>query len=43
MAGIGGLVDAFGPFLIPIVVFVFGLVGYGMLLLLTRLLSESRR
>jgi len=43
MPGLGGLVDAFGPFLIPVVVFVFGLVGYGLLLLLTRVLSESRR
>ncbi|MEF8908246.1 MAG: hypothetical protein V5A13_10325 [Haloarculaceae archaeon] len=30
------LVEAFGPFLIPVVVFVLGVAGYGMLWLLSR-------
>jgi hypothetical protein len=38
-AQLGGLVDAFGPFIIPVVVFGFGLAGYGFLLLLNRLRS----
>ncbi len=43
MAGLGGLVDAFGPFLIPVVVFALGLIGYGLLLLLTRVRSGTGR
>jgi hypothetical protein len=30
------LVETFGPFLIPVVVFVLGVAGYGMLWLLSR-------
>ena len=30
------IVDTFGPFLIPVVIFVLGLVGYLVLLVLTR-------
>jgi len=32
----GALVDATGPFLIPVVLFALGLVGYLFLFLLTR-------
>jgi hypothetical protein len=31
-----GLVETFGPFLIPVVVFVLGVVGYAVLWLLAR-------
>jgi hypothetical protein len=31
-----GIVDTFGPFLIPATLFVIGIVGYGILILLTR-------
>jgi hypothetical protein len=30
------LVETFGPFLIPATIFVVGVVGYGVLILLTR-------
>ena len=30
------LVETFGPFLIPVTMFVVGVVGYGILILLTR-------
>jgi len=30
------LVETFGPFLIPVVLFVFGLLAYGVLVALTR-------
>ncbi len=33
---LGGLVDAFGPFLIPVAIFVAGLLGYAVLFLLNR-------
>jgi hypothetical protein len=32
----GALVDSVGPFLIPVVIFVLGLVGYLFLFVLTR-------
>lgn len=34
---VGFLVDTFGPFLIPVVVFAAGVVGYGVLVVLNRL------
>ncbi len=34
---IDALVETFGPFLIPVVVFAAGLVGYGLLYALSRL------
>ncbi len=30
------LLDTFGPFLIPVAIFVLGVVGYGLLVWLTR-------
>ncbi|WP_268893112.1 hypothetical protein [Salinirussus salinus] len=32
----GQVVETFGPFLIPVVVFVLGVAGYGLLWLLSR-------
>jgi hypothetical protein len=36
MAGLDTLVGTFGPFLIPVVVFAVGAVGYGVLFALNR-------
>lgn len=36
------LFDAFGPFLLPAVVFAAGVVGYGVLFLVGRLLDDER-
>jgi len=33
---LGTVVDTFGPFLIPVVIFVLGFVGYLLLVVLTR-------
>jgi hypothetical protein len=41
MASLGGVVETFGPFLIPVAVFVVGAVGYFMLLGLTRLFGPD--
>ncbi len=32
----GSVVESYGPFLVPVVVFVAGLVGYGLLYALNR-------
>ncbi|WP_256562649.1 hypothetical protein [Halomarina pelagica] len=36
LSALGRLIDTFGPFLVPVAVFVAGLIGYGLLFLLTR-------
>jgi hypothetical protein len=43
MAAVGGLVETFGPFLIPVVVFVLGAFGYVTLLALTRWFGAAER
>ncbi|WP_256558734.1 hypothetical protein [Natronomonas marina] len=35
------LVDVFGPFLIPAVLFLLGVLGYGLVLLLSRLRGDE--
>jgi hypothetical protein len=37
VTAVGPVVETFGPFLIPAVVFAAGLVGYGVLYAITRL------
>jgi hypothetical protein len=41
ISGVDALLDAFGPFLLPVALFAAGVVGYGVLFLVGRLMTTE--